>query len=54
MAEILPLIPERRCRICVERLNTRAFWDNIGVHKDCLDHLISQVHLPVAPTESQR
>ena len=52
--EPLAAAPERKCGICKQRLNTRVFWDNIGVHKDCLDLLISQVRSPVTPSESQR
>lgn len=42
MTEPIPLV----CRICRQPLATRSFWQNLQLHKDCLDKLIESVQPP--------
>lgn len=35
----------RTCQLCKQPLATREFWDNLGIHKDCLDKVIQQVQV---------
>lgn len=32
----------RLCTICRQELVRRAFWDNLNLHKDCLDRLLAE------------
>lgn len=36
----------RICRICQKQLTNRLFWDNLNLHKDCLDKLLETVQPP--------
>ena len=33
----------RICTLCQQELNTRSFWDNLSVHKDCFDKVLAAV-----------
>lgn len=32
----------RTCNLCREVLNSKPFWDNLRIHKDCLAAVIEQ------------
>ena len=44
----------RMCTICHEELIRRAFWDNLNLHKDCLDRLIREEQERFAAAEAAK
>lgn len=38
----------RLCKLCQLPLNSREFWDNLQMHKDCLDRVIAAVRVTPA------
>ncbi len=37
----------RICTLCKQPLNTRPFWDNLRLHKDCLETTLNAVTITV-------
>lgn len=35
--------PPRLCALCSQPLATKFFWDNLTLHKDCLDAVLAKV-----------
>lgn len=36
---------ERRCSLCNQVLNAKPFWDNLRLHKDCLNTVLEKVRV---------
>lgn len=44
----------RICTICNGELIRRPFWDNLNLHKDCLDRLIREEQERFAAAEAEK
>ncbi len=36
---------QRLCTLCSQILNAKPFWDNLRLHKDCLDAVLAKVEV---------
>lgn len=45
---------ERKCQLCQLPLARSAFWDNLSIHKICLDKVIEAVKIEDGKVEAKK